>query len=313
MQEPTQKIPPQPSQHTLNPNPITHDHEKKDFLLTASLGGIAGLLMEGVLHPIDTIRTRLKANTKTYVPFLTQVAKMYRNEGHFSYFRGLTCTLWGSFISNASYFWIYEKLKYILNKDKILSESAAPFLAAFVGGFTSDFIYLPFDVVRTRMQLKPGVYDYKNFTDGFRKIIRHEGVTTLYLGGPVFFTLSGILTSLTFGFYEIFHKALKPFFSTEHEVNIPLSITSSVLAASLAAFVTNPLDVLVTRMQSVNTTVQDPYTIKGLVKKIYKNEGLTGFMKGVSGTVTYYAISSIILFPTYELLKAVFHVDLSED
>jgi len=306
MQESTQDT----SQH---PKPTQEAIEKKDFLLTASLGGIAGLLMEGVLHPIDTIRTRLKANTKIYQPFLRQVTKMYRNEGPFSYFRGLTCTLYGSFISNASYFWIYEKLKYMLIQDKILSASTAPFLAAFVGGFTSDFIYLPFDVIRTRMQLKPGVYDYKNFIDGFRKIVRYEGVTTLYLGGPVFFTLSGILTSLTFGCYEIFHKALKPFFSTEQEVNIPLSICSSALAASVAAFVTNPLDVLVTRMQSVNTTVQDPYTIKGLVKKIYKNEGLTGFMKGVSGTVGYYAISSIILFPTYELLKAVFHVDLSED
>lgn len=30
--------------------------------LTALAGGISGMLMESILHPMDTIRTRLKAN-----------------------------------------------------------------------------------------------------------------------------------------------------------------------------------------------------------------------------------------------------------
>jgi len=317
MQENTSHIQNQPdstkvSQSPFSPDITTLEEKHKQFGLIATLGGVAGMFMEGILHPIDTIRTRTKANTKHYVPFLTQVKKMYIKEGLKSYMGGFTCTLSGSLISNAAYFYIYEKLKYELVQKKILSEDLSPFLAAFIGGFMSDFIYLPFDVIRTRMQLKPGVYDYKHFFDGLRKIIAHEGFQTLYLGGSVFFTLSGILTSLTFGFYELFHKILKPVFPSNQDVNIPLSITSSAAAASLAAFLTNPLDVLITRMQSVNTTVQDPHTIRGLVKLIYKNEGLMGFMKGVSGTVAYYAIGSVILFPTYEILKSTFHVNLAE-
>jgi len=304
----------QESTHTLPLTQKSTNSSKKNFLLTASLGGLADLFIASSLHPVDTVKTRLKANSEVYMPFLKQVRIMYKTEGPFSYFRGLTCSIYGSFIAGASYFYIYEKLKYTLNKQKILSQDAAPFVAAFVGSFLSDLLYLPFDVIRTRMQIQPGTYDYKNILDGFQKVLKSEGPSALYLGGPVFFALSAITSSLFFGFYEILNKTLKPSFPTENnkEVNVQLSVCSSALAASFSAFLANPLDVLITRMQSVDTSVQARYTILGLMKQIYQNEGPIGFMKGVTGTMLYYTVFSVVMLPTYEILKAMFNVDLSE-
>jgi len=280
-------------------------------LVPAGLGGIAGLFMEGVLHPIDTIRTRVKANTKETVSMFRQIRIMQKYEGSLSYFNGFTCTLAGAFVSNASYFYVYEKLKQVSYEHKLMSKEAAPFAAAFVAGFLSNILYLPFDVVRTRMQLKPGFYDYRNFFDGARKVLQYEGFSKLYLGGSAFLTLNALETSLTFGFYELFYKMLKPFFPTNLEVNLPLSIVCSVSAASAAGFLINPLDVLVTRIQSVNTKVQGPVSATAMMRSIYAKEGINGFFKGVSGTVSYYALSALILFPTYEVLNSIFHVDLS--
>ncbi len=289
----------------------TPKHMQTNCLIPAGLGGIAGLFMEGVLHPIDTIRTRVKANTKETVSMFRQIKLMQKYEGSRSYFNGFSCTLAGAFVSNASYFYVYEKLKQVSHEHQIMSREAAPFAAAFVAGFLSNILYLPFDVVRTRMQLKPGFYDYRHFFDGARKVLHHEGFSKLYLGGTAFLTLSALETSLTFGFYELFYKILKPFFPTNLEVNLPLSIVCSVTAASAAGFLINPLDVLVTRIQSVNTKVHGPVSIDAMVKSIYTKEGINGFFKGVSGTVSYYALSALILFPTYEVLKSLFHVDLS--
>jgi len=292
--------------------PDTHKDLNSNFLKTAFLGGIADLFVEGTLHPIDTIKTRIRTNTTTYMPFVKQMKNMYHTEGPLSYYKGFTPTLYGSFIAGSTYFYIYERLKYTFNKSKILSETSTPFVAAFAGSFIADLLHIPFDVIRTRMQLKPGTYDYKNISDGFRKIIKYEGPSALYLGGPVYLVLSGFTSSIFFGFYEILKTNLRPFFPTNQGVNVPLSVTSSALAASLAAVVANPLDVLITRMQSVDTRVQAKHTIKGLVKQIYKNEGMMGFMKGVSGAVLYYNISSVLMLPMYEILKASFQVDLSE-
>jgi len=282
------------------------------FLLHAGLGGLAGLFMEGALHPVDTVRTRIKANTKETVSFMTQLVKMNRVEGPFSYFKGFSCTLGGAFIVNSAYFYMYESLKHKFGQGTHFAKDTAPFAAAFVGAFLSNFISLPFDVVRTRMQLKPGTYEYRHFLDGAYKILKHEGFCKLYLGGPAFFTLTALETSLTFGFYELFYKTLNKYFPSKHDVNLPLSVFCSVSAAGLAGFLVNPLDVLVTRMQSVNTSTHGQSTLIQTCQNIYKHEGFGGFMKGVSGTVSYYAMGALLLFPTYEVLRSVFHVDLSE-
>lgn len=281
-------------------------------ILQAGIGGIAGLFMEGVLHPIDTVRTRIKINTTQSVPLIAQIKSMQRSEGTLSYFRGFSCTLIGSFATNASYFFIYEKLKYILNQRSMFTEDMVPFIAAFAGGAASNFVSLPFDVVRTRMQLKPGSYDYKNFFDGAYKVLRREGFNKLYLGGSAFFALTAVETSLTFGFYEFFYKTLEPCVPSSSGINIPLSIISSVSAAAVAGSFANPLEVLVTRMQCVDTRVQGKCRLAVLVRTMYRNEGIQGFMKGVTGTISYYSAGAMLLFPTYEILKSVFRVDLSK-
>ena len=301
--------------HTQNSSTVItklYPEKNKSFGLIAILGAVSGAFMEGILHPIDTITTRLLVNSQTHVSFLTQAMEMYKCEGSRSFLRGFTCTLSGSLIANGVYFYSYEKVKYELIKHKNLSETLSPFLAGFVGGLIADFIYLPFDVIRTRMQLKPGEYNYKHVFDGFIQVRRHEGVKALYLGGSMYFALSGVSTSLIFGFYEILQKVLKLSFKSKQELDVPITIVSSACAASLAAFLTNPLDVLVTRMQSVNTTIQAPHSVKGLIKMIYYNEGPMGFMKGVTGNVLSYIAGSVILLPTYEIFKAVFNVDLKE-
>jgi len=281
---------------------------QKSLGMTAIIGGISGVFMGGVLHPIRAITTRLLVNSEAHVSFLTQLKHMYQHEGPKSYFRGLSCTLSGTLIGCGIYFYLYELLKYEFAKHKTFSETLSPFFAGFLGGFISDMINLPFEVVGTRMQLKPGEYDYKHVFDGFNKIHKHEGVRTLYLGGSIYFTLGATSTSLMFGFYEIIQRILG---AKDQDLNVARTIASSAIAASLSAFFTNPLAVLVTRMQSVNTAVQDPHTIRGLVKKIYHNEGPMGFMKGVSGYMLSYVAASVILIPTYEVCKVIFGVDLS--
>jgi hypothetical protein len=275
------------------------------------LGGLSGLLMEGSLHPLDTIRTRMKTNTATYSPLVAQVKNMYRSEGLRSYFKGFSCTFVSSFVCNGFYFFTYENLKSLLKTQSYMPEKVSPFIAGFFAGFTCDFLYMPFDLVRARMQMSNNMYDYKNVFDGLGKMWRREGLRSLRNCGSVYFALSGVQAGFTFGFYEIFNNMLKPAFkATERDgVNLPLTIVSSVTAASVASCLANPLDVMVTRKQTSNRFVKTTE----LIRDIYRAEGCRGFMKGVSGTVSYFALASAILFPTYEVLKSGFNVDFSEE
>jgi hypothetical protein len=253
----------------------------------------------------------MKTNTSAAMPIIAQVKNMYRYEGLKSYFKGFSCTFVSSFVCNGFYFFTYENLKTALRSSNICSEKVSPFIAGFAAGFSCDFLYMPFDLVRARMQLSGGQYDYKNVFDGLGKVWKREGLKSLRNCGSVYFALSGAQAGFTFGFYELFNKILKPVFSgTERGgVNIPLTVASSVSAASLASCLANPLDVMVTRKQTMNKFIKT----SDLIRDIYRAEGFRGFMKGVSGTVSYFALASAILFPTYEVLKAGFNVDFSDE
>lgn len=251
----------------------------------------------------------MKTNTTHYVPLLTQMKDMYRQEGIRGYFRGQSCTLVGSFVCNGFYFFTYEHLKAFFRERNLLGAYSSPFVAAFFGGFACDLMYLPFDIVRVRMQLEPGEYHYKNVFNGLNEMWKHEGFSSVFRNcGPVYFAFSAVQTSLTFGFYELISRILRPLIHDNHEVNLPLAIISSVSAASLSSLISNPLDLLVTRKQSLKYEIG---TLE-LIRNIYKTEGLKGFMKGATGTISYYAVASVIMFPTYEILKNMFHVDLNE-
>lgn len=290
----------------------TTSNNEGTYRLRALLGGIAGLCMDSFLYPIDTVRTRMKANTQETVALFAQMKSMYKQEGIFSFVRGYSCVLTGSFFGNCLYFYMYEKLKHTFTNKEIFSKDAAPFVAAFLTGFTTSLTSVPFMVVKNRMQLEPGQYDYKHFFDGAKKIIKNEGFTKLYLGGSIFFFQAAVEISLTFGFYELFYRTLKPLFPTNRDFNIPLSMVSSVASAATTGMLTCPLDVIVTRLQIQDTKIHGTQSVPSMIKVIYKNEGLPGFMKGVTGTIWLYSLGSLVLFPTYEFLKGTFGVDLSK-
>ena len=78
---------PQPESPDLRQSP-----ENVNYMTYAIAGSISGLVMETAVHPIDTIRTRIKANSKEFVTFTTQAKRMFIKEGPFSYWRGISCT-----------------------------------------------------------------------------------------------------------------------------------------------------------------------------------------------------------------------------
>jgi Mitochondrial carrier protein len=279
----------------------------------ALMGAIAGTFMESTVHPIDTVRTRIKSNLKEHVSFFDQTKQMYKTEGPICYFRGLSSTLVGASMSQGIYFYIYEKLKYEFNKQKWLPSDVAPFIAGFVGGVVGDLIEIPTDLIRTRMQLEPGHYDYKNVFDATLKIYKNEGFFNLYRGGSLYVALDALDTGLIFGFYEMNKKLFRKFWGIPDNSN-PLSLTlvSSSLAAVFTSLITNPLDVVVTRVQMINTANTKPPSLSKLLKRINKHEGIEGFFKGVGGRMGHYAISAILLIPTYEILKDKFGVDLDD-
>nr|CAH8826266.1 unnamed protein product [Trichobilharzia regenti] len=137
---------------------------------------------------------------------------------------------------------------------------------------------VPLDLVKCRIQVDRA--KYKNITNGFKVSIAEEGIRGLGKGwAPTFigYSLQGLGK---FGFYEVFKHIYNGFLSEE---NAYLWRTSVYLAASASAEFF--ADIMLCPMEAVKVRIQTmpgwANTLREGVPKMYKNEGLVGFYKGL--------------------------------
>ena len=137
----------------------------------------------------------------------------------------------------------------------------------------------------------------KNVFRLFRQIIVDEGFGALYKGlGP---NVIGVAPSKAVYFYS--YSSCKRFFN-EVDAFVPNSAIVHMVSAACAGFVAatavNPIWLVKTRLQ----LHKGPLSISQCIKRVFRNEGIKGFYRGV--TASYVGISeTVIQFVIYEHLR----------
>lgn len=148
---------------------------------------------------------------------------------------------------------------------------------ALAGGICCSFTHgalCPVDVVKTRIQLEPEVYN-KGMIAGFRQVIAAEGVGALATGlGP---TVVGYFVQgwFKFGGVEFFKINFVDYFGEARawELKTPIYLASAAMAEFIADVFLCPLEATRIRL------VSDPTFAKGLVDgagKLASQEGIIG-------------------------------------
>jgi solute carrier family 25 iron transporter 28/37 len=137
-------------------------------------------------------------------------------------------------------------MKIFLKADK--KDEHQPFRAALCGATAAvshDFFMNPFDVIKQRMQLGY----YKNTFHCMKEIIRTEGIRALYLSFP-----TTLLTNIPYGCIVVAtnESARKLFNPSGRPGNLSSSLAAGCIAGGVAAAATTPLDVIKTRLQTVD-------------------------------------------------------------
>lgn len=136
----------------------------------------------------------------------------------------------------------------------------------------------PIDVVKTRIQLDPQVYN-KGMVGSFKQIIKTEGVGALLTGlGPTVLGYS-MQGAFKFGGYEFFKKQFIGFlgYDTAKQYKNSIYIGSSALAEFFADIALCPLEATRIRL------VSQPTFANGLIggfSRIAKEEGIGSFYNG---------------------------------
>ena len=222
------------------------DSKNMSFMTHMVAGSAAGLAEHVSIYPVDTIRTHLqceKCGSSSPLNTLSCGKNLIRREGIFRLWRGVSAMFAGCIPAHAAYFSIYESMKIFLGADK---EGHHPLGAALSGAsaaLSHDLLMTPFDTAKQRMQLGY----YRGTFHCFRTILATEGVRAFYVSLPLTLTMN-----IPYGCVMVaVNESTKKVLQSSGNYNILLtSMVAGGIAGGVAAFLTNPLDVIKTKLQT---------------------------------------------------------------
>ena len=297
-----------------------------------ALSGFAGTVCRIPTHPLDTCKTVAFSSDVGRSSISHAANTIWKREGIRGFYRGLGITVTGAFPGNALYFVTYDwaKGKVTSLQDEgssgeksgsLLSWVPSPVLhlsCGFVAEIVSCAVWVPVDVIKERLQAQgPEVAGrYTSSWNGLMTCMKTERLRGLYKG--YFSTLAsfGPFSAVYFAFYEVFDKLIAPM---EFDP-FTRGLIAAFLGNSCSAIVTNPLELIKTRLQiqapsiyaaSGGASEQVLYGYKynsvwGGMKSIVKVHGVQGLWRGTMSRVMFTAPNAAMTMGCYRGLQGAF-------
>ncbi|KAH8249685.1 hypothetical protein KR032_011468 [Drosophila birchii] len=167
-------------------------------------GFTAGCIAQGLANPFDIVKVRMQTEGRRrqlgYEPRVNNMvqafADIYKHDGLPGMWRGVGPSCLRACLMTAGDVGTYDLSKRMLKRQLNLEEGIPlRFGASMCAGFTASVLSTPADVVKSRMMNQPVDENgknllYKNSLDCIRKLVKEEGVLTLYKGFiPIWFRL----------------------------------------------------------------------------------------------------------------------------
>lgn len=178
----------------------------------------------------------------------------------------------------------------------------------FVGGIaatlTQSIVMVPLEVVRQRQQTSACGVGRGSLATAVL-IARVEGPLALYRG-------FGVTQAVWAPFNAVFLPLWEGGKRYGMRVNgcdsaalpIEWELGSALCASAIAAAISNPMDVVKTRLQVAGeSNAAAPVPFRGAVhaaRSIYEAEGLLGFTRGIGGRVLWVAPSTMVMFAAFD-------------
>ncbi|XP_068763733.1 mitochondrial S-adenosylmethionine carrier protein isoform X2 [Struthio camelus] len=191
--------------------------ELRESWAALAAGGVAGVCVDLILFPLDTVKTRL------------QSPQGFRKAGGFrGIYAGVPSTAIGSFPNAAAFFMTYEYVKSVLHHSSTsYLTPVTHMVAASFGEVVACLIRVPSEVIKQRAQVSPSSSTFRILSH----TLYHEGIQGLYRGYK-----STVLREDLWSWKQ------------GHVVDSWQSAVCGAFAGGFAAAITTPLDVAKTRI-----------------------------------------------------------------
>ena len=315
----------------LSRGPIT-----REVSLTSSIyrgfmfsGGCGCALTHLAVVPLDVVKTRIQTRPGTYDGFADALTTIRDEEGLRMLFQGAGATGAGYFAYGVTVYPLYEFFK------RLLFESVAPdvvlgarvplvLLAGAVATVFTCFAITPFEAVRIRMVECPSYAP--TFPAAVQRFVREGGVLSMYDGLiPLLLrqVLFGMVKFLIFDTCADAIKAALPYGVGEGvAVSLGISLLSGAIAGVFASIVSQPADVVLSRIAQGEGSSQQVGKLPGRINQaallqqaaaeIERKYGLAGFFRGLPSRCLWSGAIIAGQFFLYDLFKEALHITAND-
>ncbi|GLI68255.1 hypothetical protein VaNZ11_012609 [Volvox africanus] len=277
----------------------------KSVITELYTSGISVGTANTVTNPLDVIKVRLQlarnnlaAGAKPPGMVATGVS-VVRNEGIPALWSGLGPSLARGFFFGGARLGLYTPIKTL-----ICGESAKPtlemkVLSGSLSGGLAAAVTSPIELIKTRLQAAGRDPTAAKTSMGvIRAVVSQDGIAGLWKGAMPGLIRSAILTAAQCATYDEVKRGVIA--TTGWNEGAALHLTSSMIAGLVTTTITNPIDVIKTRMFVGGKTFSGPIECAAL---IMRTDGLSGFMKGWSASYARLGPHTVIMFLTAERLR----------
>jgi len=260
-------------------------------------GSAAGITEHAVMFPVDTVKTRMQVIPDNAIPHstnsLTALCDIAKKEGVSRLYRGAPMVALGAIPAHALYFGAYETTRRALGASRSRHQPLKTALAGITATMGHDVISTPIDVVKQRLQISNS--PLINYWEGFVNTSLHQ----LFRSYPTTVLLNIPMVVVNFVVYESLTLAVKT--RTESSDSIPVRLTCGGIAGGIAGFLSTPLDVVRTRIQT--DCESGARSIRIVIRAVYQQEGWYGLWAGYGARTIYYIPSAALTWTVYETVK----------
>ncbi|XP_009630163.1 mitochondrial uncoupling protein 5-like [Nicotiana tomentosiformis] len=309
-------------------------------------GGIASIIAGCSTHPLDLIKVRMQlqgetpisstpsssplrpalafhpANhaTQAHVPItpravprvgpVTVGVRIVTQEGVAALFSGISATVLRQTLYSTTRMGLYDMLKQKWTDPKTNNMPLGrKIIAGLIAGGIGAAVGNPADVAMVRMQADgrlPAAQrrNYKSVVDAITQMSKNEGITSLWRGSSLTVNRAMLVTASQLASYDQFKEMILE--KGLMKDGLGTHVTASFAAGFVAAVVTNPVDVIKTRVMNMKVEPGTAPPYNGAIDcamKTIKAEGPMALYKGFIPTISRQGPFTIVLFVTLEQVR----------
>jgi solute carrier family 25 oxoglutarate transporter 11 len=281
--------------------------------VTSGLGGCSAWLL---IHPVNTVCIRMNlAQTSggSSLGVVGMLSSMVRERGFLSLYNGLEAGLLRQVVYTTSRLGLFEHFRDELAKVRGHTDIWSRLASATVAGGIAAFISCPVEVTLVRMSNDSALpadkrRNYRGVADAFARILREEGVRTMFSGAVPLVQRACVTGAFQVGTYDQFRDTFRKWGITNQFTNV---FWASMASGLLFAGATMPLETAKNRMAFQKP---DPVTgvlpYRGTSQAILSIAREGGFVNGLyAGFFPYYIRCggmTLLTFMSVEYLRTIY-------